>query len=167
MRREIYPEELNYFYQKTGEAIWHLQIVEDFLVKLYMVKGVIVSPGRLTEIEAQSELVKLEKKTLGQLISLLEKSDWVSQDFIVRLKEFNSIRKWIVHNSGRQSGESLYTDQGRFDFISKIVEFTNLAVGFQKEIRDSLVDYGEEKNVSKENIFDEARIRIDRLKSRI
>ncbi len=167
MRREIYPDELSCFYQKTGEAIWHLQSVEDFLVKLYMIKAVIVSPGSLSESEAQIELAKLEKKTLGQLIGLFEKKDWVSGDFINRLKEFNSSRKWVVHNSGRENGESLYTDHGRRFFLSKICDFTNQAVGFQKEIQDALIDYGNAQKISTDKVLEEANKHIEKLKGNV
>ena len=167
MRREIYPEELSYFYQKIGEAIWHLQIVEDFLVKLYMVKALIVSPRSMTEEDAQDELSKLEKKTLGQLIGLFEKGQWVSEEFIARLKNFNSIRKWMVHNSGRQSGESLYTDHGREYFISKICEFTDLAVEFQQEIQNFFIEYGRSQNIPVDQVFDDAKINLEKLKGNV
>lgn len=164
MRREIYPEELSYFYQKTGEAIWHLQIVEDFLVRLYMIKAVMVTVDSISEDEAASQITKLQRKTLGQVIGLLEKGNWVSTDFIRRLKDFNSMRKWIVHNSAREDGETLYTDKGRERFLSKICQFTGLAVGFQHEIQEVLVEYANEQGVQTDKIFEQSKRTLRKLR---
>lgn len=164
MRREIYQEELSYFYQKTGEAIWHLQIVEDLLVRLYIIKAVMVTVGSISEDEAASQITKLQRKTLGQVIGLFEKGNWVSTDFIRRLKDFNSMRKWIVHNSAREDGETLYTDKGRERFLSKICQFTGQAVGFQHEIREVLVEYANEQGVQTDKIFEQSKRTIRKLR---
>ena len=164
MRRELYPEELSYFYQKTGEAIWHLQIVEDFLVRLYMIKALMATVGSMSEDEATCQVTTLQRKTLGQVIGLLEKGSWVSTDFIRRLKDFNSMRKWIVHNSAREDGEALYTDKGRERFLSKICQFTELAVGFQHEIQGLLVEYAIEQGVQTDEVFEQSKRRVGQLR---
>lgn len=40
MRRQINSDELHYLYTKLGQAVWHLQYVEDALVPFIIIKGV-------------------------------------------------------------------------------------------------------------------------------
>ncbi len=166
MRREISESELTFFYQKTGEAIWHLQYVEDFLAKLYFIKIIAVKPNGISEKDAKKPMKDLEKKTLGQLIGLVESTSSLSPSGITKLKEFNDIRKWIVHNSNRESGDSLYTDSGRDYFVSKICKFTGMAIELQKLIERELVNYGVDCNVSPEEIHMSAKNTVNKLKGK-
>jgi hypothetical protein len=168
MRRQILPEELNYFYQKTGEAIWHLQYVEEFIVKLYIIKEVIKEPGSLTEARVEIELKKFNKLPLGPLIKLLENSKIVSQILIDKLNHFNQERKWIVHNSNRENGELLYTDEGKYYFLERITKFTELALELQKNIDKEVVKYTiENAGVDEAFINSEAYNRLAELQGEV
>tara|TARA_R110002050_G_scaffold6914_2_gene27756 strand:- start:96 stop:599 length:504 start_codon:yes stop_codon:yes gene_type:complete len=167
VRRQINANELAFFYQKTGEAIWHLQHVEDFLVKLYFVKFIAKKPQSVEETEASLQLGKLGKKTLGQLIGLLEKSNILSSAFLEKLKGFNNQRKWVVHNSNRESGDSLYTETGRLNFIERICTFTDLAIEIQKEIEASLLQYVSEQGISSDEIAVVANRSIEKLQGNV
>ena len=129
-----------------------------------MIKALMVTVGSMSEGEATCQVTTLQRKTLGQVIGLLEKGSWVSTDFIRRLKDFNSMRKWIVHNSAREDGEALYTDQGRERFLSKICQFTELAVGFQHEIQGLLVEYAIEQGVQTDEVFEQSKRRVRQLR---
>jgi len=68
MRRLINSDELDYFYKIIGKSIWHLQYVEDALIKMIFIKGIAKEKGAIQEAEANKILSKLNKLTLGQLI---------------------------------------------------------------------------------------------------
>ncbi len=165
-RREIYPDELSFFYQKTGEAIWHLQYVEDFLAKLYIIKAVAKKPDGILEDEAEKVLRKLQKNTLGQLIHKIEAESVVSKKFLEKLKDFNNERKWIVHNSNRER-ESLYTDSGRKYFLERIEKFTDKATELQQMVVIEIVDYGNDLGISGTEILRMAEKKINELKGEV
>ena len=155
MRREISPDELAFFYRATGEAIWQLQYVEEALCKFYLMYCIHFACNGINRENHERELKKISKKTLGQLIGLLESTNHVAEKMLSDLKEFNSVRKWIVHNSMRENGNDLYTDQGRKDFAHKVLNFTNMATAIHKSISDSLMSivtasgYATEKEILK------------------
>ncbi len=157
-------EELYFFYQKTGEAIWHLQYVEDALVKLYMIKAIILEPGNMDDTAINSEMDKLNKKTLGQLIGLAENSSIVSEEVLSRLKEFNGIRKWVVHNSNRESRESLYTDSGRSAFMYKIQNFIDMSVELHSKLKEALIQYGRDCGIDEAPVIAATQEHMQKLR---
>lgn len=45
-----------------------------------------------------------------------------------RLRRFNKERRWLVHNSVRESGDLIYTDSGRLMVFSRIEDFIEEAI---------------------------------------
>ncbi|WP_064608921.1 hypothetical protein [Photobacterium sp. J15] len=164
MGREIVPQELSYFYQKTGEAIWHLQHVEDFLIKLYIVGSIHIKINGISAQNAETKLKQFSKKTLGQLIGLLDGSDIVSEDFIIKLRDYNDIRKWIVHNSMRETENCLYSQQDRDFFINRTARFTDLSVEIQNDIEARLWELTIAGGISPEEVQARANATIDAWK---
>lgn len=164
MRGEIREDQLSFFYQKTGEAIWHLQHVEDALSKLYFIKEVASGPFSVTESVTRKEMATLSKKTLGQLIGMVEKASLVPSALIAKLKCFNDARKWVVHNSSRESGHDLYTDVGRADVLRRILEFIENAIDLQKEILSDLLGHCVSHGLSVAEVYDDAENTIRKLK---
>lgn len=165
MRREINSEELGFFYRATGEAIFQLQYVEEDLCKFYILICAHFNCDGITRDNAEMRLEKINKKTLGQLIGLLENTGRVQNAMLSDLKEFNSLRKWVVHNSMRENGEDLYTDQGRENFARKILAFTDMAMSIHRGISDSLMHLVTTSGyTTEEQIMKVARSEIDRLK---
>ena len=118
-------------------------------------------------MEINQQKKKLNKCTLGQLIYKVEKLNIVDIDLLNKLKDFNNSRKWIVHNAWRESGEDLYTDQGRNRFFKNCELFINNAISLHKEIQDELVIYSIQKGISKDKIFSIAETKIKKLKGEI
>jgi len=165
VRREINSEELEFFYRATGEAIWQLQHVEEALCKFYIVYCIHFNCDGVTRSNAEKRLQRISKKTLGQLIGLLENTGYVQEAMLSDLKEFNLLRKWVVHNSMRENGEDLYTDQGRKEFALKVITFTDMARGIHKGISDSLMHLVTQTGyATEEQIMEVANSEIDRLK---
>lgn len=163
-RRQINSEELSFFYQKIGEAIWQLQYVEIFLTQLYFIKAIAKCPDTVREEDVFVHMLELEKKTLGQLIGLIESKNIATKAFIDKLKDFNNKRKWVVHNSNREHGKMLYTEDGRSYFIQEIHKFINFAIDIQKEIEQDLLQYTQNFDIDVEEIKNNATKIIDDLK---
>jgi hypothetical protein len=165
MRREITSEELGFFYRATGEAIWQLQYVEDALCKFYIIVCIHFGCDGITRENAEMNQEKSGRKTLGQLIGLLERTERVQDSMLSDLKEFNSLRKWVVHNSMRESGQDLYTDHGREEFAKKLLVFGDMAKSIHNAISDSLMHLVTTAgHATEEQIMRMANSEIDRLK---
>lgn len=167
MRREINFEELGFFYRATGEAIWQLQYVEDALCKFYIIVCIHFGCDGITRENAEMNQKQISRKTLGQLIGLLERTERVQSSMLSDLKEFNSLRKWIVHNSMRENGQDLYTDHGRDEFAKKLLVFSEMARSIHNGISDSLMYLVTTAgHATEEQIMRMANSEIDRLKGR-
>lgn len=167
MRREINSEELDFFYRATGEAIWQLQYVEDALCKFYIIVCIHLGCDGITRENAEINQQKISRKTLGQLIGLLERTGHIQDAMLSDLKEFNSLRKWAVHNSMRENGNDLYTDQGRDEFANKLLVFGDMARSIHNGISDSLLHLVTTAgHATEEQIMRTANSEIDKLKGK-
>ncbi len=152
MRRQISSDELDYLFNRIGAAIWHLQNVENALVPLIIIKGIAIELNSIKESVALKHEAKLSKLTLGMLIGKLKEMDIVEPDFLERLREFNNERKWVVHNSVFESGDHLYTSDGRDSFFSRIERFLEEAIDLHKHISGLVVEYSVNKGMSPQQI---------------
>jgi len=159
MRRLINVDELDYFYKIIGKSIWHLQYVEDALIKMIFIKGIAKEKGAFQEPEANKLLSKLNKLTLGQLIEL----QVTSPELIERLTALNKDRKWLVHNSWRESGEGLYTDTGRQYFFNRCEAFIEKSLALQKAIQEDLMDYTISKGATRDTLYGIAHKKLNKL----
>lgn len=167
MRRQINEYELAYLYNKIGASIWHLQYVENALVPYIIVKGVAKELNSLPEKEAFKHEAELNKLTLGQLIGKAAKLDVFDEKFLGRLRGFNNERKWIVHNSIFEHGDTLYTDEGRNFVFSRFDGFVEEAISLHKQIGDLMVEYCVSKGMSKKDISQVAIDQIKKLKGEV
>lgn len=161
MGREIAPQELSYFYQKTGEAIWHLQHVEDFLIKLYIIGSIHFKINGISSANAELKLNQYSKKTLGQLIGLLDGTPIVTEEFIENLRGYNDIRKWIVHNSMRETENCLYSQRDRDFFIRRTTKFTELSVEIQGDIEARLWELTLASGISSQEVMARANATVE------
>lgn len=167
MRREINSEELSIIYQATGQAIWHLQYVEDALCQFYIIYCIQFGFNGFNRENAESKLAQVNKKTLGQLIGLVEKTGKAPSAMLDDLKKFNSLRKWVVHNSMRENGNDLYSDRGREEFVLKVVAFTDMAISIHDNISEQLMGLVTTSGfATEEQIIQMANLQIERLKGK-
>ncbi|OOX25926.1 hypothetical protein BJL85_22150 [Vibrio parahaemolyticus] len=165
MGREMAPQELSYFYQKTGEAIWHLQHVEEELIMLYVIGSIHLNINGISGKNADLKTKQYGKKTLGQLIGLLDGTPIVTSEFIEKLRSYNEIRKWIVHNSMRETGNCLYSQTDRDFFISRTVEFTDLSVEIQDDIVNRLWELTHAAGIATEEVMALANATVEQWKN--
>ena len=163
MPRLINASELEYFYKIIGKSIWHLQYVEDALIKMIFIKGIAKEKGAIKEAEANKILSKLNKFTLGQLIKRAIELQATSPELIEKLAALNKDRKWLVHNSWRESGEGLYTDSGRQYFFDRCEAFIDESLALQKAIQEDLMEYTVSKGVSPETLYGIAYKKLNKL----
>jgi len=164
MRREINQTELSFIYQKIGEAIWHLQHVEDLLINFHFIKFHAIEPNGIAEEEANMVLKNLQMLPLGKLIGIAEDKKTISTEFADSLREFNKKRIWVVHHSMRDNGEDLYTTKGLRDFIKNICEFTDNALILQREIESQVLDHSDKHGFSREKAYEMANNYLNNLK---
>lgn len=164
MRRQINELELHFFYTKVGEAIWHLQHVENNIAVFILIKGIAKELNSLPKSEAIKHQQRLNKLTLGQLIGESENLQILSEELLLRVKAFNNERKWVVHNSVNESGHELYTDGGRTYVFNKILSFIEEAIALNKAVERELIQYSVSKGQSLEEIEQIAINHINKLK---
>ena len=164
MQREISADELDYLFHRIGTAIWHLQNVEGAIVPFIIVKGIAVELGSLNQSEADKIESEYNKMTLGRLIGKLSELSLVEPELLDRLKLFNSERKWIVHNSVRESVDHLYKENGRNIFFNRVESFINEAISLHHHIGDLLTEYVVSKGASIDQINHVAHSKIKELK---
>tara|TARA_R110002167_G_scaffold296423_1_gene500853 strand:- start:97 stop:603 length:507 start_codon:yes stop_codon:yes gene_type:complete len=165
VQREVTQSELEFFYIQTGEAIWQLQFFEEGLCKFYIILCVHFNCSGIDKENADIKLKQMNRKTLGQLIGLLEKTNKVPDSMLTDLKAFNELRKWVVHNSIRENGHDLYTDKGRESFALQMLKFTGMATTLHKSIRNTLMVLVTKAGyATQDSILKSANAEIDRLK---
>lgn len=164
MRRQINSNELAHLFHRIGSAIWHLQNVEGAIVPFIIIKGMAQELGTLTENEGSKLEAQFNKLTLGQLIRELENKELLEYDYLIRVKAFNKERKWIVHNSVRESGDNLYTENGRNDFFDRIESFIDEAINLHKLFGNLLTEYAVSKGANLEEINQTVESELRKLK---
>lgn len=167
MRREINSSELHYLYSKIGEAIWHLQYVENTLASYILYKGIAKELNSLSESEALKQQKRLNKLPLGRLISEAKERAIFDEKTLIRIRSFNHERKWVVHNSIFESGHNLYTDAGRNYIFARLESFANEAISLHKHIGELTVNYAVSKGKNKKQIYETANQQIMELKGEV
>lgn len=148
MRRRISQDELSHLYHRLGKAVWHLQYVEEALGYLYIIKGVIVEPYSMSEKDAEQKLRKTQTDTLGSLLKAIEKRNLIKEPLLTDLKNFNKVRRWLIHKSLIESGDDLYTDSGRKRTFDRIENFIKEAIRLQKQVSSETTSYCVSKGIS-------------------
>ena len=167
MRRQINSDELNYLYTKLGQAVWHLQYVEDALVPLILIKGVAKKINSIERNVALDHEGKLRKLTLGKLIGKAQELDALNETLLNRLRNFNNERKWLVHNSIFESGNDLYTFDGRNQLFQRIECFIVEAQLLHKYIGEDIIEYSVGLGIPREKIYGIATNKIKKLKGEV
>lgn len=164
MRRRISQDELSYLYHRIGKAVWHLQYVEEVLGYLYIIKGVIAEPYSMSEEDAEEKLRKTQTNTLGSLLTVIEKRNLVKDPLLTDLKNFNQVRRWLIHKSLIESGDDLYTDSGRKRVFDRIGNFIGEAIRLQKQVSSEITSYCVSKGISEAWINAKAEHEIRKLR---
>jgi len=164
MRRRISPDELSCLYHRIGKAVWHLQYVEEALGYLYIIKRVIVEPYSMSEEDVEQKLRKTQTDTLGLLLRAIEKNNLIKDPLLTDLKNFNKVRRWLIHKSLIESGDDLYTDSGRKCTFDRIEDFISEAIRLHKEVSSEMTNYCVSKGISESWINFKAETDIRKLR---
>ena len=164
MRTRISHDELSSLYHRLGKAVWHLQYVEEALGYLYIIKGVIVEPYSISEEDAKQKLRKTQTDTLGSLLKAIENRNLIKDPLLTDLKNFNNVRRWLIHKSLIESGDDLYTDSGRKRTFDRIENFVKEAIRLQKQVSSETTSYCVSKGISEAWINAKAEHDIRKLR---
>ncbi|HFG2044284.1 TPA: hypothetical protein ACGF9M_003590 [Vibrio cholerae] len=164
MQGQMNDEELTYFYNSIGQAIWHMQYVEQFLGQMLVIMGKGLKPNSLSPDEAKTILLTVQKKTLGTIVNDICKKELLPPELLKRLERFNTERRWLVHKSVIESSKDLYNSTTRDEVFIRIDAFTEEAIQLQKDLLDSLYQYMHGLGINTQLFNDIAEQELRKLK---
>jgi len=164
VRRQINENELQTLFILIGEAIWHLQNVEEALHCFITVKKDLKTRGAVPEEEADKLLKKNQRRTLGQSLYISREVGVLTSKLQERLEKFNEERKWLVHKCVPSNREDLYVDSTRYALMKRIKKFSEEAGELHKSISKELEDFVCTQGVSRDTIYSQAVSTIMKLK---
>jgi hypothetical protein len=164
VRKRISQDVLSYLHHQIGKAVWYLQYVEEALGYLYIIKGVITEPYSMSEEEARLKLNNAQTATLGSLLGKIEKQNLIINPLLTDLKNLNKVRRWLIHKSLIESGDDLYTEDGRKRTFDKIENFIKEAIRLHKQVSSETTSYCVSKGISEAWINAKAKHDIRNLR---
>lgn len=126
-------------YCHVGEAVCTVQYVEDALSHSIVLKVSVPS----TRSEADLDLEKHQKYTLGKAIRIAREKDIYSELIQNELSKFLKERNWLIHKSIAQNAGALEKNENRDRLINRIKAITKHAHELLKMIEDDMIDFAE------------------------
>lgn len=119
-----------------GEAVWHVQYLEDVLVSFLIIHllherrcaGEMIAENIAKALLAE----KREKLTIGPLIDICRANKIIRPDQLSRFETFKAERHWLVHRSVVESGDDLYLEATRAEVFSRIDRVKEEAIALKK-----------------------------------
>ncbi|EGR1703603.1 hypothetical protein D5Q54_18265 [Vibrio cholerae] len=164
MQGQMNAEELAYFYNSIGKAIWQMQYVEQSLGQMLLIMSKGLKPNGLSPDDAETILLTIQKKTLGAIVNDICKEELLPPELLKRLEWFNAERRWLVHKSVIESSKDLYNSTTRNEVFIRIDAFTKEAIQLHKDLQDSLYQYMHGVGVNTQLFNDIAEQELRKLK---
>lgn len=112
-------------YYLIGKAISKLQILEDCLSHMIVLKRDVKKPFSMPQKKADEFLEKYLTYTLGDIIKLTEKKDICTEALIQDLNDLKSERNWLVHKCIIQNRNDMLSETSKHKLFQKICDITN------------------------------------------
>ena len=87
--------------ERVGHAVWQVQALEDTLAHYVVVR--VRGVERIKQDQADVLLASAQKRTMGALITELEKAGVVPDGLNERLRPVLEERNWLVHHARRET----------------------------------------------------------------
>ena len=126
-------------YCHVGEAVCAVQYVEDALSHSIVLK--VGAPP--TKSEADQQLEKHQKYTLGKAIRIAGEKAIFSELIQTRLNKFLKERNWLIHKSIAHGAKALEKNENRNRMIDRIKAITKQAHELLEMIEGDLIDFAE------------------------
>ena len=124
-------------YAKYGLAMYFAQCFETGLVNL-LVALKLKDRDKITRADIDSFMEENYKKTLGNLISSLERAMKISEVLETDLEELLDIRNYLAHYYFRVKAVDFMKKEGRQNMLSELDSFISKLEGGDKKI-DSII----------------------------
>lgn len=147
----LFPSKL---YSGMGECLWHIQVLENTLVK-YLVVRFKLKP-KTARAEAHAVLEKTAKKTLGQLLKELREYDSVSPRFEAFLDE----RNWLVHRIREENHTDGYDRERSEALLARLRKLCIEAIQINADLMRVFTDHMTARGITSEQIEKEVTARL-------
>ena len=165
-RRPPFADEVGALYALIGQAVWHLQHLEDALstaiaIKMDLKEAALgsVPPDRASDI-----LAKRRRPTLGVAVGLAREKSIFDEQLQQRLEEFLEERNWLVHRLVHQNSGDMNVSGRRELLLSRVDNIAIEARRLQGVIGDDLMAFVVAKGAKEKAILEQAQGKF--LKSR-
>jgi hypothetical protein len=154
-------------FAKIGEALWHTQNVERVLHTYIAFKDRIKERNAVSEAEAEAIIESIARMTLGGVIKLSKNAAVLSAPLQERITAFNAERRWLVHWSVVEKGDSLIIDESHWIFMERIAQYVAEAQYLHRAIASEFEDFTVSKGVSRKGIDKEFQRRLRVLRGEL
>ena len=86
--------------ERVGHAVWQVQALEDTLAHYVVIR--VRGTDRIKQDEGDTLLASAQKRTMGSLITELERAGVVPDGLNERLRPVLEERNWLVHHARRE-----------------------------------------------------------------
>jgi hypothetical protein len=160
-------DELAQFYSLIGGALWHIQYLEDALVKFLSVK--LLHERRcagttVTLEEAQAFLSEKRRLTFGPLVESCGSRKVIRPEHQQRFEAFKHERHWLVHRSMVESGDHLYLEATRNAVFTRIDAICEESIDLKKLVVSDLEAWSAAHGVDLEAAQRQAEAAVRELK---
>jgi len=125
-QRPISEYELQIFYNTIGEAVWHIQHLENALVHSLIIINTI--KRNIDSIEESDEMLEKERKgTFGSIYNKVRKEEIIPERLYSRFDKLIKERNWLIHNSRTEIRKDLYNTLATLKIIDRISSISNEA----------------------------------------
>lgn len=137
MNRPYTTSDVDELYRLIGEAVWHLQHLENIvasftaykLLQTKREKGVAITEGKVTKA-----LQGQKGQTLGPLIGTAKTKDTIPTELVVRFERILEERNWLIHQCVSTEYLSLRNNAGKNHLFSRLRATSEEAIALQGEI---------------------------------
>lgn len=158
-RRPPFGDEVGALYALIGEAVWHLQHVEDTLSVALAIKLDLkdAALGSISQDQADTILEKRRRPTLGVAVGLAREKTIFSQQLQRSLETFLDERNWLIHRLVYQNADDMNINSRREWLLARVGRLSTEARRMQSLIGDELMQFMNDKGITKQQIVEQAQ----------
>ncbi|WP_284451693.1 glutathione S-transferase family protein [Methylophaga thalassica] len=137
-------EHVDQLYRLIGEAVWHLQHLENVVASFTTFKVLQAKREkgkRLKQADVERALGKQKGQTLVPLIGNAKSHKTIPPHLVKRFDVFLSDRNWLIHNCVTDEFLSLRNKEERQRLFQRVAEVSQQAIALQGEIHGLFEDW--------------------------
>lgn len=149
-------------FSEFGQAAYHVQLMEYDLISIWMLDSITqgVSFKRKDLLRFQEAW---GKKTFGQLLKPLQRSNLISAEIKGFLEQLRLTRNRMMHYFFLDSATDLQTNDGRERTVAELQQMTQLLKKGQQFFADMLQTYLKDFGVDVEEIWKQRNVSLQKV----